>query len=156
VTKKSKRVQDHQEHVGATTTIDAAQSLALLTRFANEFVVPSKHEAFVMALRRSPVKQKAFDYERYLRPDCTADVTDGRDLLRWLAAGEDEASCIFFQRHAFRPASRFSISSLREDRAMSWPGLFVNFNACRALAVTLDLERFCCDLGRIRAPNRPT
>lgn len=112
------------------------QSRALLVQFLGDFVDPERKDSFALALRRSPVRQRPVDYERVLRSDRIVSDAGGTDLLRWLSRDGTSPYCHFFQRQAWKPAARFLISSLSEPISTSWPGIFVNFDAGRALVVT--------------------
>ena len=126
--------------------IDPEQTRVLLGRFVEEFVEPARREALSMLLRRSPAKQRPIDYERVLRSDRTVDATADANLLRWLSAEGRHPYCYFLQRDARRPATRMRIATLNESLATSWPGVFVNFDAGRAIAVTPDMQRVKCDV----------
>ena len=127
----------------ALTEVPVGRSRVLLARFIDEFVDPSRAGELRLALGR-PV-----ELDRWLRPSC---VQSGGTIgcVRWLAAAAPAARCVRFERSAILPALDIDLATLDDTWAASWPGLFVSFDAGRALAVTLDYEEVRCD---VRAPR---
>lgn len=69
-----------------------------------------------------------------------------RGCLRWLTAGKVGARCVRFERRARLPALEIAVDTLDEAWATSWPGVLVDFDAGRALVITVDYEELRCDL----------
>jgi hypothetical protein len=151
--KKPEIAVGESSNAKADSELDADEGRVLLARFVREFVQPQKQEALMARIQRRSAKQVTLDYERYLPEACTEDVTAGKEILRWLSVDGAHSVCFFFPRNISRPVTRLDISFLREHVATSWPGLFVNFDAGRALAVTLDMERFRCETLRASRPR---
>jgi len=80
-----------------------------------------------------------------MRPDR---LSRGRaqGCLGWLAAGRVDARCVRLDRRGAMPALRIDLGTMDEGWVTSWPGVFVHFDAGRALAVTVHYEVFQCDL----------
>jgi hypothetical protein len=126
--------------------LDAGRTRALLRRFAEEFLDPDLGEPWARALSRWPRRPVAF--ERFLRMDCVKSVRPAGSL-RWLVAEGRDARCHRFERDAGLPALDIFAPSLDESWAASWPGVFVNFAAGRAVVVTVDYARLHCELRKL-------
>jgi hypothetical protein len=126
--------------------LDVGQTRAVVRRFAREFLDPDRSEPWLEAALRAPRRPVAF--ERFLRDDCVKSLRPAGSL-RWLVAEGRDARCHRFERDAWLPALDIFAPSLDESWAASWPGVFVNFEAGRALVVTVDYARLHCDLRRL-------
>jgi len=127
----------------ALAEIPLARSRPLLERFVSEFVDPSR----VGELRRE--LGRPLEIDRWLRPEC---VQSGGSIgcVRWLAADAPGARCVRFERSVTLPGLDIDLATLDDTWAASWPGLFVSFDAGRALVVTLDYEEVRCDVRSAR------
>jgi hypothetical protein len=127
-----------------------ARSHALFERFAGEFVGPERAPVFLAEVRRAGGRGLCVDPGRWLRPDCAV-VLGSAGCARWLAGGRRGARCVRFDRRAGLPAVEIAIDTMDDVWAASWPGLFVSFDAGRALAVSIDYEVLRSDLRVPRA-----
>jgi hypothetical protein len=127
-----------------------ARGRAVVERFAREFVDPERTGAYLEAIRRAGEHDIGIDHDRWLRPDCTAPES-GRGCLQWLTRGVRGARCVRFDRRARLPVVEIAIDTMQDAWAASWPGLFICFDAARALAVSLDYEVSGCDLRAMRS-----
>jgi hypothetical protein len=127
-----------------------ARSRALFERFAGEFVGPERAPVYLDEVRRAGDRGLGIDHGRWLRPDCAV-VLGSAGCARWLAGGRRGARCVRFDRRAELPAVEIAIDTMDDVWAASWPGLFVSFDAGRALAVSIDYEVRCSDLRVPRA-----
>jgi hypothetical protein len=145
----------------AAVEVSAARSRALLARFVHEFVEPRHAAALGVELARPRSLQRAIDFDRWLRPDCVRRQGVG-GCVRWLLAGASGRSgqqgseparteCVRFERAAELPALAIDLTTLEDAWAASWPGVFVSFDAGRAVVVTLDYEEVRCDVRAARA-----
>lgn len=134
------------------TEISPARALPLLRRFVGEFVDPLHAGALVDHFEAPSKDGRALELARWLRPDRTR-VGGPIGCARWLAAGGVRARCVRFERRARMPALEIDLSTLDDAWAASWPGAFVNFDAGRAVVITLDYEDVRCDLRS--APATP-
>lgn len=136
--------------------IPAARSRHLLARFVDEFVDPERAPALTAEISGSHlVPRRPLDFDRWLRPECVRRGRVAADgCVRWLREGigasQPAPPCIRFERAADLPALAVDLSTLDDTWAASWPGLFVSFEAARAVAVTLDYEEIRCDLHPAR------
>jgi hypothetical protein len=115
---------------------------ALAERFAQEFVDPDLNWHFLAEIRKA---ETVVDFDRWIRPDRLSRGR-ARGCLGWLAAGRVETRCVRLDRRGGMPALRIDLGTMAETWANSWPGVFVHFDAGRALAVTVHYEIFQCDL----------
>ena len=129
-----------------------ARACALFTRFLDAFIDPERAAELRLLLDASGAAGRATELARWLRPDRTQ---RGGPLgcARWLAKGEAPARCVRFERHAYLPALEIDLATLDDAWAGSWPGVFVSFDAGRAVVVTLDYEDLRCDVRA--APATP-
>jgi hypothetical protein len=125
-----------------------ARSHALFERFAGEFVGPERAPVFLREVQRAG--GLCVDPGRWLRPDCAV-VLGSAGCARWLAGGRRGARCVRFDRRPGLPAVEIAIDTMDDVWAASWPGLFVSFDAGRALAVSIDYEVLRSDLRVPRA-----
>jgi hypothetical protein len=128
-----------------------ARSRALFERFAGEFVGPERAPVYLDEVRRAGDRGLGIDHGRWLRPDCAVVLLGSAGCARWLAGGRRGARCVRFDRRAELPAVEIAIDTMDDVWAASWPGLFVSFDAGRALAVSIDYEVRCSDLRVPRA-----
>lgn len=137
------------------SVLDRERALPLWGRLVEEYLDPRKREKFCAVLGRSPKKRESLEYATFLRPECTVDVSTGlpQSLMNWLTSNGTHGICHRFDQRTTIPICALEVHSLDPAIATSWPGLFVEFEAGRALAITLDAERFSCDI-RSRARNR--
>lgn len=129
--------------------IPGARSRPLFARFVQEFVDPARGARLVEEVGRPPAGERSFDFDRWLRPECLRRRGAG-GCMRWLAAGAPLARCVRFERSAHLPALAIDLATVEDTWAASWPGVFVSFEAGRAVVVTLDYEEVRCD---VRAPR---
>jgi len=139
--------------------IPPARTRALFDRFVDEFLDPSGAADLSRELAAPPEARRALDFDRWLRPECVRRAEHGaRSSLRsgaagcvaWLLAGSPAASpCVRFERTAHLPALAVDLATLEDAWAASWPGVFVSFEAGRAVVVTVDYEEIRCE---VRAP----
>jgi hypothetical protein len=138
--------------------IPSARARPLLDRFVREFLDPSHTAELSRELAAPRGAAGALEFDRWLRPECVRRAETGaRSSLRggaagcvaWLLAGSAAASCVRFERTAHLPALAVDLATLEDAWAASWPGLFVSFEAGRAVVVTVDYEEIRCD---VRAP----
>jgi hypothetical protein len=125
--------------------VEHRASRRLFERFVGEFV-EKEHGARLRAeAARRAVWGGGLDIERWLRPDCTRRAS-AEGGMRWLGREDPAARCVRFERHAHMPALEIALATMDDTWAGSWPGVFVRFEAGRALVVSLDYEVFRCDL----------
>lgn len=125
--------------------LGAARSRGLFERFVREFVEPERIADFLREVRH----QGLGDLHRFLREDCTQ-RTRGRGCLGWLWPAERAGRCVRFEKRVELPALEIAVATMDETWAASWPGVFVNFEAGRALVITVDYEVLRCDRGAMR------
>lgn len=118
------------------STLAPAEKRALLVRFADVFVDPSRRQDFLAALGSS----RPIDYDRFLRVEHVRVLPPAGGSLSWLAARERGARCHRLERQIALPALDLRVASLEERWAASWPGMLLSLPAGRALVVTLDYE----------------
>jgi hypothetical protein len=136
----------------ALTPIPPDRTRALLARFVDEFVDPQRAAELRARLDDPDGRQRAVELSRWLRPD-RARPGGVLGCARWLAAGDAAARCLRFDRRASLPALEIALATLDDAWAASWPGVFVNFAAGRAVVITLDYEDVRCDIRA--APATP-
>jgi hypothetical protein len=129
--------------------IPPAEARPLLARFVREFVDPARGAWLSAELGGARPSERAFDFDRWLRPECVRRVT-APGCVRWLASGVEDARCVRFERRAHLPALAIALATLDDAWAASWPGVFVSFDAGRAVVVTLDYEEVRCDVRAAR------
>ena len=129
--------------------LERAETQSLQRRFAEAFVDPLRQDEFLWALSL----HRALEHHRFLRADGVRPLVPAGSALAWLSAGSTKTRCYRLEREPWLPAVHVVPGSLEEAWIGSWPGVFVSFDAARALVVTLDYERVYCDL-RGRAPYR--
>ena len=129
--------------------IPQAAAGPLLARFVREFIDPMSRPALSEALTDAHLAGAAFDFDRWLRPDCVRRVS-APGCIRWLASGAEGAHCVRFERRAYLPPLAIDPATLDDAWAASWPGVFVSFEAGRAVVVTLDYEEVRCDVRATR------
>lgn len=134
------------------TEISPVRALPLLRRFVEEFVDPLHAGALVDHFEGPSTDGRALELARWLRPD-RARTGGPIGCARWLAAGGARARCVRFERRARMPALEIDLATIEDAWAASWPGAFVNFDAGRAVVITLDYEDVRCDLRS--APKTP-
>lgn len=134
------------------TEISAASARPLLRRFVEQFVDPLHAGALLDRLDAADDDGRPLELARWLRAD-RARHGGPIGCARWLAAGRDHARCVRFERRARMPAREIELSTLDDAWAASWPGAFVNFDAGRAVVITLDYEDVRCDV--LAAPSTP-
>jgi hypothetical protein len=137
--------------------IPPARARALLDRFVREFLDPCRAADLSRELAAPREAWRTLDFDRWLRPECVRRAENGaRSSLRggaagcvaWLLAGSSAASaCVRFERTAHLPALAVDLATLDDAWAASWPGLFVSFEAGRAVVVTVDYEEIRCDVS---------
>lgn len=118
---------------------------SLFARFVDEFV-DSQRAAELIDRRGDPAgAHRGIELARWLRPDRTR---RGGPLgcVRWLAAGKASARGVRFDRRPSLPALEIDLATLDDTWAASWPGAYVNFDAGRAVVITLDYEDVRCDV----------
>ena len=130
--------------------LSPARSRALFERFAGEFVGPERAPVYLDEVERAGGRGLPVDHGRWLRPDCEV-VLGSAGCARWLAGGRRGARCVRFDRRAGLPAVEIAIDTLDDVWAASWPGLFVSFDAGRAIAVSINYEVLRSDLRVPRA-----
>ncbi|AKT42744.1 hypothetical protein [Chondromyces crocatus] len=118
-------------------------------RFLESFVDPLRYEELVAALTR----RRAIDHHRFLRADVVRGGAPPQGAIAWLTSGSPSTACIRIEREPWLPGLHLQPTSLEEIWLSSWPGVFVCFEAGRAILVTLDYERIYCTLGG-RSPYR--
>ena len=60
--------------------------------------------------------------------------------------GFEGGRCIRFERRPRLPALDIDLATIDDTWAASWPGVFVRFDAGRAVVITLDYEEIRCDM----------
>jgi hypothetical protein len=125
--------------------IPPAPARALLARFVREFVDPARGARLSEELARVDPSPRAFDFERWLRPECVR-RRGASGCVRWLASRAGGARCVRFERSVHLPALAIDLSTIDDTWAASWPGVFVSFEAARAVVVTVDYEEVRCDV----------
>jgi hypothetical protein len=139
--------------------IPPSRARALLDRFVREFLDPCRADELSRELDRPRGAARPLDYDRWVRPECVRSEGPGRraslcggavGCVAWLLAGSAAAPCVRFERSPDLPALAIDLATLDDTWAASWPGLFVSFEAGRAVVVTLDYEEIRCD---VRAPG---
>lgn len=150
--RESRRIEvDRLEELGVVMTEIAPSSAAkLLVRFVEEFVDPRDAGALLDHLEASHAEGRALEIARWIRPD-RARRGGPLGCARWLAAGRDRARCVRFERRVRMPALEIDLATLDDAWAASWPGVFVNFDAGRAVVITLDYEDVRCDVREGRS-----
>lgn len=124
----------------------------LYRRFVDQFIEP-EHAAALFAHGDAPeTASRAIDLGRWLRADRVA-LGGSIGCARWLAAGERAARCVRFERRATLPALEIELATLDDAWAACWPGAFVNFDAGRAVVISVDYEDVRCDVRA--APATP-
>ncbi|EYF00895.1 hypothetical protein [Chondromyces apiculatus] len=129
--------------------LDQPATQAIHRRFMESFVDPLRHDELLWALS----KRRPIDHHRFLRADVVWPSAPAGASIAWLTAGSPEAGCFRLEREPWLPGVRLQPASLDEVWVGSWPGVFVCFDAGRAVLVTLDYERIFCNL-RGRSPYR--
>jgi hypothetical protein len=129
--------------------IEPLRSRALFLRFVDEFVDPAQRALVLDEVAR----RGCADLDRALRDDCTRQ-TSGRGCLAWLDPPERGGRCVRFETRPGLSALEITVATLEDTWAASWPGVFVSFEAGRALVVTVDYEVRRCDRGARRSPYR--
>ncbi|MFS8069825.1 MAG: hypothetical protein ACMG6S_25960 [Byssovorax sp.] len=127
------------------TELGQPRSRALLERFVREFVEPERSAHVLDEVKR----QRLGDLDRWMREDCTQ-RTSGRGCLAWLGPRERGGRCVRLEKRASLSAMEIVVATLEDTWAASWPGVFVNFEAGRALVITIDYEVRRCDRGGLR------
>ncbi|MFT3770115.1 MAG: hypothetical protein QM820_32195 [Minicystis sp.] len=134
------------------STASAERTRSLFAQFVEVFVDP-QHGAELLALREDRSgRHRAVEIARWLRPD-RARRGGPLGCMRWLAEGSRSARCVRFDRRGSLPALEIDPATLDDTWAASWPGVFVSFEAGRAVVITLDYEDFRCDVRA--APATP-
>lgn len=134
----------------AVTELGQARSRALVERFVREFVEPERSAHVLEEVRQ----QRFGELDRWTREDCTQRAS-GRGCLSWLGPQERGGRCVRLEKRASLPALEIVVATLEDTWAASWPGVFVNFEAGRALVITIDYEVRRCDRGASkRSPYR--
>ena len=134
----------------AITELGQPRSRALLERFVREFVEPERSAHLLEEVKQ----QRLGELDRWMREDCTQRAS-GRGCLAWLGPRERGGRCVRLEKRASLPALEIEIATLEDTWAASWPGVFVNFEAGRALVITIDYEVRRCDRGALqRSPYR--
>ncbi|APR79364.1 Hypothetical protein A7982_04711 [Minicystis rosea] len=127
------------------STASAARTRVLFARFVDEFVEPSRG-AELMALREDREdRHRPVEIARWLRPDRTR-RGGPMGCMRWLSEGHASARCVRFDRRGSLPAIEIDPTTIDDTWAASWPGVFVSFEAGRAVVITLDYEDIRCDV----------
>ena len=124
------------------TEISRARTRAMFDRFVAEFIAPEDSARFFDDMRRRGLD----DLQRWMRHDVTR-RTAAQGCLSWLGSREHLAPCVRFEKRADLPALEIALATMDEIWAASWPGAFVNFDAGRALVITVDYEVLRCDRG---------
>ena len=124
------------------TEVGRARTRALFDRFVREFIAPEHGARFFEDVRRRGLD----DLQRWMRHDLTRN-TLAHGCLGWLRSREDLGSCVRFEKRVDLPALEIALATMDETWAASWPGAFVNFEAGRALVITVDYEVLRCDRG---------
>ena len=124
----------------------------LYDRFIEQFVDAEHAGALRAHLESAEASERSIEITRWLRADR---VRRGGPLgcARWLGEGGRAARCVRFERRASLPALEIDLGTLDDAWAASWPGVFVNFDAGRAVAISLDYEDVRCDVRA--APATP-
>ncbi len=125
--------------------IEPRRSRSLFNRFVHEFVDPDQRAHVLEEVAR----QGFGDLDRWMREDCTRQ-TSGRGCLAWLGPHEPGARCVRFETRPGLSALEITVATMDDTWASSWPGVFVNFDAGRALVITVDYEVRRCDRGALR------
>jgi hypothetical protein len=149
MSKDTKRTLKEMSRRGVVfSVLDKERALPLWGRLVEEYLDPQKREKFCAILKRSPKKRESLEYATFLRPACTIDVTTRLPqlLVSWLTSNGAHGTCYRFDQRTTIPICALEVHSLDPAIATSWPGLYVEFEAGRALAITLDAERFSCDI----------
>jgi hypothetical protein len=124
------------------TEVGRARTRALFDRFVREFIAPEHSARFFEDVRR-----RGFDdLQRWMHHDFTS-RSAAQGCLGWLEARESLVPCVRFEKRADLPALEIALATMDETWAASWPGAFVNFDAGRALVITVDYEVLRCDRG---------
>lgn len=125
--------------------LPGARARSLFARFVEQFIDPQR-AAELIDRREDPAGwHRGIELARWLRPDRTR---RGGPLgcMRWLAAGQAFARGVRFDRRPSLPALEIDLATLDDTWAASWPGAYVNFDAGRAVVITLDYEDVRCDV----------
>jgi hypothetical protein len=149
-------LEDELERLGdlgvVLTRISPARTGALFNRFVEQFI-DAERAAELRDLRADAQRpHRAVELAHWLRPD-RARRGGPTGCVRWLSAGAADARCVRFDRRASLPALEIQLRTLSDAWAASWPGVFVNFDAGRAVEITLDYEDVRCDVRA--APATP-
>jgi hypothetical protein len=143
--------------------ISSSRGRRLLDRFLHEFLDPRSAAQVSAELARPPGAARPLDFDRWLRPECVRRGERGSHAshqggsagcVAWLLAGSTGAPavpCVRFERRPDLPALAIDLATLDDAWAASWPGLFVSFEAGRAVVITLDYEEVRCDVRAARA-----
>jgi hypothetical protein len=124
--------------------LPASHARPLLARFVHEFLDPVRAAGLAVELSAPRLAPVAFDFDRWLRPECVRRGATG--CVRWLVPDGPEARCVRFERRADLPAVAIDLATMDDAWAGSWPGVFVRFDVGRAVVVTLDYEQFQCEV----------
>ncbi len=146
---QARLVKDLQRTGVRFEVLSQAETDALLETVAQRFVDPKRRERFQLQVRKPPAKRELLEFHLLLRADRVVDASGEAPvaLMNWLSSGGTHASCYRLDGRGAVGALRIEATSLDPATATSWPGLFVVLESGRALAVTLDNERFRCDVG---------
>jgi hypothetical protein len=126
------------------------EAARLFARFIDQFIDP-EHAASVRALARvARPGDRPVELGRLLRADRTS-RGGPQGCAAWLASRKGEATCVRFERRLALPVSQIALVTLEDAWAASWPGVFVNFEAGRAVVITPDYEDLRCDTRSLSA-----
>jgi hypothetical protein len=127
------------------SALPISRARALFARFVDEFVDPQRAAELLDRRADALGWHRGVELARWLRPDRTR---SGGPLgcMRWLAAGETSARGVRFDRRPSLPTLEIELATLDDTWAASWPGAYVNFDAGRAVVITLDYEDIRCDV----------
>lgn len=151
--KDAERTVKNMTRMGmAFVALDDSQAAPLWKELAENYVEPGKRDRFWALVSRAPRRRELLDYSKFL---CSSFASDARASLplmvnEWLTSNGAHPACHRFDQRATVPVCMIQMRSVEPSMVASWPGLFVEFEAGRALAVGLDGERTFCDL-RVKA-----
>lgn len=131
------------------TELSAAASREVFARFVAQFVASDRAPELMRVVSQGPFFFRELDYGRWLRLDAQPVVAGAG--MAWLAGGRRGAACVRFDRWAALPAVRIGVDRMRDEWALSWPGVYISFEARRALSVSIDYDVTCCDLSSLGA-----